>query len=383
MPEIGLSGLALDFPYSGTAVYTHHLASLLPSVAADLDFRLFVRRGCPESGPVRVQRLTSPIDRVPIHVSRQLAKFAWEEAALPLASALRGQRLLHSLYFAAPAIAACPVVVTVHDVIPLVLPGYHRTRQSSLYSAFMARVVRRAAAIITVSEHSRQDILRVLAVPGDQVHVTYEAADDRFQPTSDAGERDRLLQRYGLAGRFVLYTGGADRRKGLDTLIRAWARVSRQMRNRDVSLVIVARFPPPDHLYPDIPRLAHELGLSDRDVRFIPAVAEEDKPALYRAALMFCFPSTYEGFGLPPLEAMASGTPVIASDATSVPEIVASGGLLLPPNKPALWADAILELVDSDAQRTAWRDAGVARAAAFSWRRTAEETATVYRQILR
>jgi glycosyltransferase involved in cell wall biosynthesis len=143
----------------------------------------------------------------------------------------------------------------------------------------------------------------------------------------------------------------------------------------------VADFPPPDLLYPDIPGLIARLGLG-KDIVQVPYVQEADKPALYRAALMLGFPSMYEGFGLTPLEAMASGVPVVASNATSIPEVVGGGGLLLPPNDPETWASSLLRLVDSPEERGALAAAGVERAKAFSWRRTAEATAAVYREVL-
>jgi glycosyltransferase involved in cell wall biosynthesis len=153
------------------------------------------------------------------------------------------------------------------------------------------------------------------------------------------------------------------------------------MERDEVRLVIVAAFPPPDRLYPDVPELARSLELGN-GVVFVDSVAEEDKPAMYRAALAFCFPSTYEGFGLTPLEAMACGTPVIASNATSLPEVVGDAGMLLPPNDDDAWAEAIRSLVRSSSDRARLRGLGLERAATFSWERTARQTADVYHWVL-
>lgn len=382
MPEIGLSGLMLDYPHSGSAVYARNLLRFLPMVAADLEFRLFVRQS-PELPPVAVQRLSTPFG--PLNhgsgVGARLDKLAWEVISLPLAAALRKEALLHSLYFAAPVTASVPVIVTIHDLIPLVVPGYHRTRQSALYSRFMAWTARHAAAIITVSEHSRRDIAQELGVPASRLHVTYEAVDERYRPDTDDAGATTVRTRYRLPERFFLYIGGAERRKNLETLIRAWAVVAGPMRDRDIRLVIVADFPRPDPLYPDVAGLARTLGLH-RDVCFVPRIDEQDKPDLYRAALAFCFPSTYEGFGFTPLEAMASGVPVLASHATSIPEVVGDGGWLLDPQQVAAWADAMLCLADSAASCRELRERGLRRANAFSWKRTAEETVAVYREVL-
>lgn len=383
MLEVALNGLLLDYPYSGTAVYTRNLIRYLPEVAPGLAFRLFVRNAAAYYPGISTDQLSTPFRAVNRGrgVGAQVDKLVWEEVALPAAAAARGDRLLHSLYFAAPAVTTCPLVVTIHDVIPLVLPGYHRSRQSAVYSRLMALAVRRAAAIITVSEHSMRDIERVLGVPADRIHLTYEAVDERFGPMGVAGEREELQSRYPLPERFVLYTGGAERRKGIETLVRAWEKAAPRMRERGIKLVIVADFPPPDRLYPDIPRLASDLGLQS-DITFIPAVEEADKPALYRGAMAFAFPSTYEGFGFTPLEALASGVPVLASDATSIPEVVGDAALLLPPTDVGAWTEALEHLADSASERDRLSHRGVERAARFSWRRTAEETAAVYREVL-
>lgn len=381
--EIGLNGLLLDSPYSGSAVYSRNLAPLLPQVAPDLEFRLYTRIEQLEAPGVAPQRLATPFRRFNRGAGpgARLDKLTWETVALPVASALRREALIHSLYFAAPPISASPLVVTVHDVIPLVLPGYHRTRQSAWYSRLMAWTVRRAAAIITVSQHSKGDICRVLGVPEDRVTVTYEAVDEVYQPNRVEGEADTLRSRYHLPQRYLLYTGGAEKRKNIALLIRAWEQACEAMRRHECNLVIVADFPPPDPLYPDIPRLIREAGLG-AEVYVVPRVAQADMPALYRSALGFCFPSCYEGFGFTPLEAMACGVPVIASDATSLPEVVGDGGWLLPPDDAAAWAEAMIRLASSEGDRRQLAERARQHSGRFSWRVTAEQTAQVYRNVL-
>jgi alpha-1,3-rhamnosyl/mannosyltransferase len=152
------------------------------------------------------------------------------------------------------------------------------------------------------------------------------------------------------------------------------------MQDLETALVIVARFPPPDPLYPDIPALARSLGL--RSVHFVEVVDEEDKPGLYRSALAFAFPSEYEGFGLPPLEAMACGTPVLTSDATSIPEVVGDAALLVPPGDISAWSSAMSRVAQSETLRAVLQSRGLKRAARFTWERTARETLAVYRQVL-
>src|SRR5947209_5639965 len=147
--------------------------------------------------------------------------------------------------------------------------------------------------------------MRVLSIPEIKISVVHEAADEMAEE-SPAGDAGALPERYGISFPYVLYIGGAERRKNIETLVRAWARIAPSMRGRGIRLVIVARFPPPDPLYPDIPALVRELDLS-QDVVIVPEVDAPDKSLVYRSALALCFPSTYEGFGLTPLEAMAAG----------------------------------------------------------------------------
>jgi glycosyltransferase involved in cell wall biosynthesis len=380
--EIAISGLPLDYPLSGTAVYLSNLCRWLPVVAPYIDFRLFVRRSDEEFPGISTERVSSPAAALGrgSSVVAQVDKLLWEVAAFPAASLKRGADLLHSPTFAAPVLSSAPLVVTIHDLIPLVLPGYHRSRQSILYSALMRQTCQRAAAIITVSEHSKRDIVRSLQVPEDRVHVTYEAADERFRPEADAEEPERMREAYGLPERYVLYLGGAERRKNLETLVRAWAG-AKSVRRDGVKLVLVADFPQPDRLYPDIPRLINELSLQ-ADVVVLGQVNEADKPAIYRGATGFCFPSSYEGFGLPVIEAMASGVPVLASNATSLPEISGDAALLLPVEDVDSWTEAIERICGSDAEQERLRVAGLKRAGQFSWRQTAAETVTIYRTLL-
>jgi glycosyltransferase involved in cell wall biosynthesis len=153
------------------------------------------------------------------------------------------------------------------------------------------------------------------------------------------------------------------------------------MRLHGVKLVIVADFPPPDPLYPDIRGLVTRLGIAS-DVHFIRRIDEDDKPAVYRAALAFCFPSCYEGFGFTPLEAMASGVPVLVANETSLPEVVGDAGLLLPADNVADWSEAMHHIASSPSDREAMRKRGLHWAARFSWQETARKTVEIYRAVL-
>ncbi|MGI8968475.1 MAG: glycosyltransferase family 4 protein [Chloroflexota bacterium] len=383
MPDVAIAGLPLDYPHSGTASYLRHLLERLPGAGPDLAFRLYLRESHGYGFRIRSAHLQTPFRRLNhgSGVGARLDKLAWEIGSFPLATTRDDASLLHFPYFAAPLVSRAPVVVTIHDVIPLVLPDYHRGRSSLLYARFMTKAVRRAAAIITVSEYSRRDILCTVDVPPERVFVTPEAADPECTLVAEAGEREGLRAKYGLPARYFLYLGSAEKRKNLAMLVEAWATVRRGMTKLGIGLVIVARFPPPDTLYPDIPGFVHRHGLGE-SVHLVPSVSAADKPALYRQALGFCFPSTYEGFGLPPIEAMACGTPVLCSSATSLPEVVGDAACLLDPANTEGWGAAMVKLADDERLRDELRRRGLIRAAQFSWQRTAAETVNVYRHVL-
>jgi glycosyltransferase involved in cell wall biosynthesis len=244
----------------------------------------------------------------------------------------------------------------------------------------VAAAARKAEAIITVSQASERDIVRYLHIPPERVHVTYEAAGETLQPVKDESQLTAIRQKYALPERYLLYLGGFDQRKNLPALLRAFALLVNKQ--RQARLVIAGQLPGRDSpLFPDPRRLVEELGLEERVV-FTGWVPEEDKPALLSGATAFVFPSLYEGFGLPTLEAMACGIPVIASDRSSLPEVVGEGGILVEPTDAETLADAMELLLVDDALRVELRRRALAQAARFSWRQTALETLAVYRKVI-
>lgn len=377
--KISLSGLFLDYPYSGTWTYTRNLSRELASLDPSSKYTLALRRAAgPDLGSaLGVRRPTWPFPR---HESssdwiERFDKLGWEQVAWPWTA--RGSDLMHVMYFAPPALSPSPLVVTVHDVIPL-QPEYSHSRAAALYSRMMRFTARRAAAIIAVSNHAKDEIAQALSYPLSRIHVTYEAAEPSLCPVDDDRLLTALRTKYDLPDRFVLYLGGTEKRKNIETLIKAWGSGTRD----DLPLVIVGQFRSGhDPLFPDIPSLVQRLKL-ESVVKIVPVVSPSDMAALYSAALLFCYPSLYEGFGLPPLEAMACGCPVIASNASSLPEVLGDAAVLLPPTLPDLWLDAIIELANDEGRRRQLSEQGRARAASYSWTETARQTLSVYDQVL-
>jgi len=297
---------------------------------------------------------------------------------LPAALGALRPDVWHATYWLTTPAGQAPMVLSVYDLIGLRVPGSLPRGRSTVLRLVLRVAVRRARLIVTLSEWSRRDLVRAFGLAPERVVVTPLAADERFRPRA-AAEHDTLRQRLGLPQRYVLYVGINKPHKNLTMLVEAWIDLNRQWpeavaANGDrVELVLAG---PWDGRYPQ----ARDLAAAHRDVpiRFLGPVAEADLPALYSAALVFAYPSRHEGFGLPPLEAMACGTAVMAADATSLPEVVGTAGLLLPPDDRAAWSRGLAYLLRDDAERARIAAAGVVRARAFTWAETAARTRQAY-----
>ncbi len=363
--RIGFNAFFLDRPETGSGQYTRNLLETLAKVDPTNEYLLI------SPGP------SHPIPNIQYPISNW-AKLWFEQISFP--RACRHLDLAHVPYFAPPLFPTVPTVVTIHDLIPLILPAYRGSPLIRWYTRLVAVAARRAKAIITVSQASQRDIVRYLHVPPERVHVTYEAASEAFQPLEDETQLAAIRQKYGLPERYLLYLGGFDQRKNVPVLLRAFALLAR--RQSQARLVIAGQLPTRDSpLFPDPRRLTKELGLDDKVV-FTNWVPEEDKPALLSGATAFVFPSLYEGFGLPAIEALACGTPVIASNRASLPEVVGDGGILVEPADVEALAEAMEMFLVDEALRNEWRQKALAQATKFSWEQTAQETLAVYRKVV-
>ena len=308
----------------------------------------------------------------PRSLSGRAGKVAWEQALWPW----RARGDLGHVPYLAPPVLAPQAVVTVHDLIPLALPAYGAGRGQALYFWLVRVGLRRTRTLIADSEWTRKDLARLASVSSNRVRVVPLGVDERFHPDS-ATTRTTARQRLGLPERFGLFLSTRDLRKNLGVVLAAWPEVWHACR---LPLVIAGRAPRQgSRVFVD---WFHDLDPSSESwLHIIGPVDEGDKPDLYRAADVFVFPSRYEGFGLDPLEAMASGVPVVAANATSLPEVVGDAGRLLPPNDPAAWAEAVTDLAVNVGKANDLRERGLARAASFTWARTAEQTHAIYRKV--
>jgi glycosyltransferase involved in cell wall biosynthesis len=301
-----------------------------------------------------------------------------EQIAVPVDLRREGVDLFHAPHYVLPPLTPCRSVVTIHDCIHLRFPQYLPNRISYAYArGSLWYATHRSSRVLTVSEASKRDILRYFRVPESKISVIYNAIDERFGEPPDEEEVGRVRERYQLSDPFVLYAGNIKPHKNLERLIEAFHMLRRDGLDH-VKLLIIG-----DEIskYATLRRAVHRLKLH-KHVRFFGFVADRTLAVLYRLAGVFVFPSLYEGFGLPPLEAMASGTPVITSNVSSLPEVVGDAALLIDPYEPDAIAHAMRRVLTEPALRDDLRARGFARAREFSWDRSVARVREIYHQVL-
>lgn len=346
--RVELNALFRQYPLTGTGQHLEHLVAALRAGYPDIEI---------------VERVPGP------RLRGRAGKVWWEQVAWP-AAASRSEAVPHVPHLA-PPVAMARAIVTAHDAIPWVLPEYGAGRLRRLYNLLVRVGLRRTRHVIAVSHWTRRDLTRVLGVPADRIHVVHNGIAASLTPTPNARDSS-IRQHYGLPARFALYLGALDARKNLGVLLRAWPEI---WAATGVALAVVGRAPRPASSayvdwfrgYGDVPWL-HVIG----------EVPEEDKAGLYRAATVFVFPSRSEGFGLDPLEAMACGVPVVASDATSVPEVLGQAAVFAGPDDVEAWQTSVADVLSDPNRAASLRDAGIARAREFTWELAAEGTMAVY-----
>jgi glycosyltransferase involved in cell wall biosynthesis len=308
--HVAINGWFLGQLGAGTGQYLHHMLAALPAASPGVRWSVLVP---PEAAPLDlpgVEWVRLPLPALP----RPLRKLYWEQVAVPRAARRLGAGVLWVPYWAAPLWQPVPTVVTVHDLIPLLLPEYRGGIPGRLYTALVSASARRAAAIVTVSEAGKRDVVARLGVAEANVHAVPHGPNQEGAPPPTPAQLDAARARYHLPERYFLYLGGFDARKNVGTLLRAYCAYLERGGDPAVYLVIAGKLPARDSAFaPDPQKAAAELGLSAQ-VHFCGWVEEADKPALYALATAYFFPSTYEGFGMTILEAMAAGTPVVTSE---------------------------------------------------------------------
>jgi glycosyltransferase involved in cell wall biosynthesis len=303
-----------------------------------------------------------------------------EHVSIPRKLRRLGADLLHSPHYVLPILCDRRSVVTIHDCIHLLFPEYLPSRFALLYAKEMMRsAIRRSDLVLTVSEASRRDILHFHPhADPDRIEVVPNAIDEGILADPGDEEMERVRERYQIRGRFVLYAGNVKPHKNIERLIAAFGHVRQRPGHEDLKLLIIGE---ETNRYQSLRRSMETAGVR-ADVRFFGFVPQTTLAALYRMASVFAFPSLYEGFGLPPLEAMACGTPVVTSRISSLPEVVGDAAVLVDPYREEDIADGLCRVLDDDALRADLVRRGQARVQQFSWDRSVRAIHAGYMKVL-
>lgn len=329
-----------------------------------------------------IERVKQPGDRLllfgqktgPIKDS-PMSRILWEQSALPVNITAQRLDVFHTPIGAVPLLARTPSVVTVHDLAFLKYPDQLPASRRAWLVAATRLSARRAAKIITVSQATANDLKEWLNVPDDRIQAIPLATSGKVERV-EGKSLDVFQMKWDIDRPYVLAVGTLEPRKNLPTLLRAFARIKDDI---DHQLVLVG---PEGWLTGELKSTLEELNLGDR-VRLTGFVSDEELGGWYSGADLFAFPSYYEGFGLPSIEAMRCGAPVLCANNSAFPEVVGNAGVLIPAEDENAWSDSMLDLLQDESKRDELRTLGFARANEFSWERTAQETYDVYEDVLR
>jgi glycosyltransferase involved in cell wall biosynthesis len=351
---------------NGVNNHIHHTLTTLLRIDRDNEYLVVLPSDTPERG---LERLGA---RVTIRTIRPRVRALWIQTALP--ALLREWRadVLHAPCYLAPVTTRVPTVVTVHDMASFLFPEKFVLAHRIVYGTLVPLSIRRAAAIITVSNFTRMELRRLTDVPEERVFVVYNAADAVFSPSSNGVDPAAVRARYGIPERYLLFVGVLEPRKNVIGLLESFAAVRDRIPH---SLVLAGRSGWQTRaVFAAIER----LRLHDRVVRtdYVPPA---DLVVIYRHADGFVYPSFYEGFGMPVLEAMSCGVPVITSNRSALPEVTGDAAVLVAPEDRRALGEAMVRVVSDGRLRDDLRLRGLARARAFSWEESARATLDVYR----
>jgi glycosyltransferase involved in cell wall biosynthesis len=354
----------------GIGTYTRNLLRHLARIDRDSEYVLLCHQPDLGIGAQLGPNFRTVLEPSPNYSIREQIHVPW---------VLRRERpdVFHAPHYVMPPAVRCRSLVTIHDCIHLMFPQYLPSRAAYVYAkAVMWSAARRSHRILTVSEASKRDIVRLLNVPAEKIVVVYNAIDERFRVAPSEDAIARVRERYQLDHRFVLYVGNIKPHKNLVRLVEAFD----ELRKRgfgELTLLIIG-----DEIsnLPALRRAVHSHKLH-KHVRFLGYLPDDTLAVLYRQAAVFVFPSLYEGFGLPPLEAMACGAPVVTSNVSSLPEVTGDAAVLVDPYDAGSIADGMDKVLSDPVLREELRVKGIARAREFSWERSVSRTREIYQEV--
>ena len=374
--HIAINAWFWNQPHTGSGQYTRQLVYYLNRLVSDLEITLIYPQKVGEQPPQAVPPSVK-LHGVPTRPGN-IGKLLFEQMGFAQACGKVGATVAHVPYWGAPLRCPVPLVVTIHDLTTELIRDYRRGAMTRLYNALVSASAKSADHIITDSFSSKLDVVEHLHIPEPHVTAIYLGIDHAlYTPEANLILDMAIKKQYDLPDEYVLYLGGYVLHKNVTTLLLAYSYVAQAL-GTDYPLLLAGKRPDKiSPLFPDYDRYIEKLGLTDH-VRWLGFVEEDHKPVLYRTAKTFVFPSRAEGFGLPPLEAMACGTPVVTTDSTSLPEIVGSAAFTVKPDSAREMGGAIIATLVQENLARQLREAGLQQVQAFRWEKTAHETLWVY-----
>jgi glycosyltransferase involved in cell wall biosynthesis len=383
--RIGIDYTAAAWQGAGIGRYTRELVRAIVAQGGPYAYTLFyaaggIDRASPYLAELHDLCVAHPhVRAVPIPLSPRRLTQIWQRLRLPLPVELFTGRidLLHAPDFVLPPTRA-RTILTIHDLSFLIYPQFAAQGMYRYLSTAVPRSLRRADAVVSDSEATTRDLERLLRIDPARVTLVYPGVSPRFRPLPE-GEIELVRRRLGLPASFILFVSTLEPRKNVARLVEAFARLgdSGDRRVAGLQLVIAGRR---GWLYQDIFAAIERMGVGDR-VHVLDFVHDNDLPALYNLAEVFAYPSIYEGFGLPALEALACGTPVLTADNSSLPEVVGDAALLVPAEDVGAIAGGLAQLVADAALRDRLRAAGPPRARQYTWDAAARQVLACYRRL--
>lgn len=355
----------------GIGTYVRNLVEALAARDRENRYILFVGRNRFDALPDNFQQV---VEHAPIYSLREQIALSWRIRRLHL-------DLYHATHYVLPAQLACPAVVTIHDIIHLLYPEFLPNALALFYAQRMiGRSLRLARRVVSVSLNTKLDLIDTFGVSSRKIRVIYNGVEDAFRRRLGEQERRATLSRLGLGERpYALFVGNPKPHKNLENVLRAFARARARVPHSDAELVCVGAR---DGSGKRLDLLARQLGLGER-LRLMGHLPQDDLPAVYQGATLFLYPTLYEGFGLPVIEAMASGVPVVTSDTSALVEVAQGAAEIVAPHDVEQIADAVARLLTDPARRAELSSRGLRRAEDFRWERAGEKTLEVYMQVLR
>jgi glycosyltransferase involved in cell wall biosynthesis len=376
LTSVGINAQIVTFSASyrqaGVSRFTEQMVRALQRRDTSTHYSVFLndtaRGGFTDSPNMRFRYTRLP-------AARPAVRILWEQALLPAYAA--GLDVLHCPVNVLPMLTPCPAVLTIHDLTFLRFPERFRPERQKYLATLTKLSAKKARRVMTDSANTKRDVAELLHVPPERIDVVYPGLDEAFHPVSP-NELAEFRRGKGLPDEFILYVGTLEPRKNVDALVRAYSLlVAKGFRGWPL-VIAGGRGWMFDHIFAEVER----NDLVD-DVLFPGYVPAEELAYWYGAASVFVYPSLYEGFGLPALEAMACGTPVVVSNASSLPEVVGDAGAQVDPRRTDELAETLAEILQSSRRREQMAAAGLQRAASFTWDRAAEQVMRVYREASR